>query len=405
MRTCPQCDSSHPGNHAACSTRGVLLNEKHKGLRAGWLLVLLLGAVVLPALSQKDEGPILMPKKPIVATSILVICDLACNWNLDGDAKGRIVAGGSARAITVHGQHIVTAVTLDGLDKVKKETNIKAAGQTIVRIELKPVRDARLKPVQEAMEKPVPAPSPTLLVICDLACNWKLDGKAHGHIAAGASATTDVVSGQHLVLAETEDGADQVKQLCDVKSSGQTVVSIELRPVRDARLKAEQQARDKADQEARDKAAQEARDKAARDQQERERLAREEAARPTWTDPATGLMWTKKDNGFGVTWQQATDYCRNLQLAGHWDWRLPTIDELQGIYDPNVKVSHWHVKGNLQLSGSVEYSSIQGNGPRNKGDWVFFSYNGVKRFEPIEDLQTSESTINNRALCVRPSGQ
>jgi serine/threonine-protein kinase len=27
-----------------------------------------------------------------------------------------------------------------------------------------------------------------------------------------------------------------------------------------------------------------------------------------WTDPATGLMWTKKDNGKDMNWQQATDY-------------------------------------------------------------------------------------------------
>jgi serine/threonine protein kinase len=53
----------------------------------------------------------------------------------------------------------------------------------------------------------------------------------------------------------------------------------------------------------------------------------------TWTDSATGLMWTKTDNGRDLSWQQAADYCRSLQLAGHTGWRLATIDELQGIYD------------------------------------------------------------------------
>jgi TPR repeat protein len=104
-------------------------------------------------------------------------------------------------------------------------------------------------------ERPQPHPSPapaheqqpaSLLVICDLACNWKLDGKEQGRIEAGDSAKTKVVLGQHIVQAVTVDGADRVKQFSEVKASGQTVVSIELQPVRDARLKTEQAAREQA---------------------------------------------------------------------------------------------------------------------------------------------------------------
>jgi hypothetical protein len=205
----------------------------------------------------------------------------------------------------------------------------------------------------------------TLLVMCDLACNWTLDGETKGRIEAGDSAKAKVEIGQHIVIAVTEDGADKVKQFSEVKLSGQTVVSIELKHVRDVRLKVEQQARDKtlqeqldqADQEeARIEATQAAPAKATREQQERERVARE-LATPTWTDPVTGLIWTKKDNGSDVTWKQATDYCRNLQLAGHSGWRLPTLDELQGIVDQNADVGGYHVKGNLQLSNAWQWSS------------------------------------------------
>ena len=48
----------------------------------------------------------------------------------------------------------------------------------------------------------------------------------------------------------------------------------------------------------------------------------------TWTDPATGLMWTKESNSTNVTWNQAKDYCANLHLGGYSNWRLATIDEL-----------------------------------------------------------------------------
>lgn len=60
-------------------------------------------------------------------------------------------------------------------------------------------------------------------------------------------------------------------------------------------------------------------------------------AHATWTDPATGLMWAKDTNSSTVNWNQASNYCSNLRLAGHSDWRLPTIDELGGIYDSHVK--------------------------------------------------------------------
>jgi hypothetical protein len=249
--------------------------------------------------------------------------------------------------------------------------------------------------------------SATLLVTCDLACNWTLDGEAKGRIDAGGSIKAKVELGQHVVVATTEDSLDKVENEIEIKTPGQTIVHIALQPIRDVRLKAEQQARDKADQEARDKAAREQREK---DRQERERVAREEAARPTWTDPATGLIWAKKDNDSNVTWQQADTYCRSLRLAGYSDWRLPTIDELHGIYDssanapgqmdigspghPWVQPMTFLVKGNLQLSG-VEWSSSQGD---VWGEVWSFGFNGNLRQSNPRGLH-----YYLRALCVRRS--
>jgi opacity protein-like surface antigen len=120
-----------------------------------------------------------------------------------------------------------------------------------------------------------------------------------------------------------------------------------------------------------------------------------------WTDPATGLTWTMADNGSDVNWNQANAYCLNLRLGGYSDWRLPTIDELQGTYDPGIDVpghlwkgeaTTFHVKGNLKLSGGFQWSSTQ----KNAGQaWYIFLRNG-KRYS----IQLSDS-YGWRALCVR----
>jgi hypothetical protein len=53
----------------------------------------------------------------------------------------------------------------------------------------------------------------------------------------------------------------------------------------------------------------------------------------TVTDTQTGLMWAGKDNGTNIAWQKAGDYCRNYRGGGYADWRLPTQEELAGLYD------------------------------------------------------------------------
>lgn len=53
----------------------------------------------------------------------------------------------------------------------------------------------------------------------------------------------------------------------------------------------------------------------------------------TVTDTATGLVWQKQDDAKKRTWAEAVAYCKGLSLAGHKDWRLPEVKELQSILD------------------------------------------------------------------------
>src|ERR1700734_2487997 len=117
-----------------------------------------------------------------------------------------------------------------------------------------------------------------------------------------------------------------------------------------------------------------------------------------WADPATGLTWAKKDNGSDATYSQAGEYCRNLTLGGRTGFRLPTIDELSGIFvwskagQPGL-----HPKGGISLSWPGVWSSTGGNNYDEKSAFSF--YNGSRGSSEIGPGHI------NRALCVRSSGE
>jgi hypothetical protein len=53
----------------------------------------------------------------------------------------------------------------------------------------------------------------------------------------------------------------------------------------------------------------------------------------TVLDTRTNLMWAAKDNGSDITWYNAKSYFENYRAGGYTDWRMPTQDELAGLYD------------------------------------------------------------------------
>ena len=130
----------------------------------------------------------------------------------------------------------------------------------------------------------------------------------------------------------------------------------------------------------------------------------------TWTDPQTNLTWAGKDNGADVTLQQAVDYCHNLTLSGYRDWRLPTIDETQTLYDTSVSIPgtwgpnrpvYWHVKGNLHLTGGETAGNLTwltDLTPAGEEQSYDFSY-GRRNYDP------TTFRADHRALCVRDHGR
>jgi len=271
----------------------------------------------------------------------------------------------------------VTAETEDELDNAENDITVKAAEKASLSFALQEVRDARLKAEQEAKDKA----EADAKAKADQEAKDKADQLARDKAAQEA---------RIKAAKEAQDKADQ-----------------------EAREKAFIAARDKASQEAQAKAEQEAHDKAIRDewdkeQRERARVAQENANR-VWTDPATGLMWTGNDNGFALRWKQAADYCSGLQVGGFSDWRLPKIDELKKIYNPNTSVACGHegnlscqIKGGIRLTSGVIWSSSGGDETQTMRGFIFRGVGEPKKH--VMELDKRGAAFD-RALCVRAAGQ
>jgi hypothetical protein len=110
-----------------------------------------------------------------------------------------------------------------------------------------------------------------------------------------------------------------------------------------------------------------------------------------YLDPETRLMWTIQDNGEGIDWFLAKQYAEQLRLGGYSDWRLPTIDELEKLYDPQEKGGN-KIRKPFRLTSPWVWSSAKSGWDCAWG----FVFVGGKR---------SESKMHRsfffRALCVR----
>ena len=53
----------------------------------------------------------------------------------------------------------------------------------------------------------------------------------------------------------------------------------------------------------------------------------------TVTDRNTGLMWAQTDSMGNITWLDAKLYSENIILSDYNDWRMPTIKELETLFD------------------------------------------------------------------------
>ena len=116
----------------------------------------------------------------------------------------------------------------------------------------------------------------------------------------------------------------------------------------------------------------------------------------TVLDTRTGLMWAAQDNGSNIKWADAGNYCRNYRGGGYTDWRMPSQDELAGLYDEGENQpcnGRCHITPLIDLTDSFIWAS-----EKRGSDFAFFSFSFGGRYWR---LKSSDEIVAVRALPVR----
>ena len=117
----------------------------------------------------------------------------------------------------------------------------------------------------------------------------------------------------------------------------------------------------------------------------------------TVLDTRTNLMWAAKDNGSDINWVNAKSYCENYSGGGYKDWRMPTQNELTGLYDSGKSYKATQLNYNVHLTELIQLSACwpwasEANGSNS----AFFDFtDGLRLWYP------QSGDFRNRALPVR----
>ncbi len=138
----------------------------------------------------------------------------------------------------------------------------------------------------------------------------------------------------------------------------------------------------------------------------------------TVTDNLTGLIWMRDANLPGaLNWAAALSYLSSFSHAGHDDWRLPTVRELDSLVDlgrsaPALPADHPFL--NVQQDGTVDVAYWSSTAWISTNAWTVnfdkgTSFSALKtdtRFVwPVRGGHVAETAITGRPDTAQPDVQ
>lgn len=118
----------------------------------------------------------------------------------------------------------------------------------------------------------------------------------------------------------------------------------------------------------------------------------------TTTDNNTGLIWETIPMGGKMSWEEAIDYCNELELGGYSDWRIPTVEELFSISDfavgwPYLDTDYFSFDesgASDMMAGGMGDGSPQGAVHKEVRIWAVLK----EEVHKVEKLQESQKWAN-----------
>lgn len=116
-------------------------------------------------------------------------------------------------------------------------------------------------------------------------------------------------------------------------------------------------------------------------------------------DPQTKLVWQQNTadinedgiittgvhpDGDKVPWQEAMDYCQELNYAGSSDWRLPESTELDSLVD--YTKSYPAIDGKFGCEGDAYWSATDAKDSAKKALYIHFNFGSESSKEKTKNL-------------------
>ena len=136
----------------------------------------------------------------------------------------------------------------------------------------------------------------------------------------------------------------------------------------------------------------------------------------TTSDNNTGLMWEKIPTTDEFTWEEAEEYCENLELGGYDDWRMPSLKEMYSIADfssgwPYIDTNYYalasgEVSKDEQFWSSNHYVGVTVEGGSDAAFGVNIVTGHIKAYAASmpADGGTDDSGTDDGSNTLPPSG-